>query len=342
MSFTIPAPGVPGVFEEEAARRDPAAEPPHTGSALAMFPGQGSQRPGMAQHLLARYPDSAGRVLRDAGRTLGVPLAEICVSGTAEQLAQTEITQPAVLAVGLATYEALRGEHGFTPAAVAGHSLGEYTALVAAGVLAPDDAVRLVLRRSTLMAEVGKRVVGAMSAVVGLSSARVEALCRQGGTSGVVEVANYNEEWQTVISGELAAVTEVGRRAGDAGAERVVPLRVSAPFHCSLMREIEPEFAAALDRCSFADPRIPVLSSVTGTWVRSGAQARRLLRAQLAGPVRWLDVLHTARAAGLGPYVETGPGRVLSGFARHTVPEATVRSTNDTRHITALLRAGAH
>ncbi|GGV72017.1 malonyl CoA-acyl carrier protein transacylase [Streptomyces longisporoflavus] len=338
MSFTVPAPGA--LAREAAAGQAPAAEPPPTGSALAMFPGQGSQRPGMAKHLLARYPDSAGRVLRDAGRTLGVPLAEICVRGTAGELAQTEITQPAVLAVSLATYEALRQEHGFTPAAVAGHSLGEYTALVAAGVLTAEDAVRLVLRRGTLMAEVGKRVTGAMTAVVGLSSARVEALCEDGGIPGVAEVANYNEERQTVVSGELAAVTEVGRKAAEAGAERVVPLRVSAPFHCSLMREIEPEFAAALDDCAFADPRIAVLSSVTGTRVRTGAQARRLLRTQLAGPVRWLDVLHTARAEGLGPYVETGPGRVLSGFARRTLPEATVRSTNDARHINALVRAG--
>ncbi|MFJ9583187.1 ACP S-malonyltransferase [Streptomyces acidicola] len=335
MSFTIPAP----VVREEAAPGTPVAEPAGVGAAFAMFPGQGSQRPGMARHLLAQYPGSAGRVLEDAGWILGVPLARMCVSGTADELAQTEVTQSAVLAVSLATYEVLRREHGFTPAAVAGHSLGEYTALVAAGVLTFEDAVRLVLRRSTLMAEVGGRVRGGMTAVLGLSSVRVEALCGHRDTPGVAEVANYNEEWQTVVSGELAAVTEVGRAAQEAGAERVVPLRVSAPFHCSLMREIEPEFAAELDCYSFADPRIPVLSSVTGTWVSSGEEARRLLRTQLAGPVRWVDVLHTARAAGLGPYVETGPGRVLSGFARRTVPDATVRSTNDPRHISALVRA---
>lgn len=334
MSFTIPP---PGVREEGTARHTRVAQPAGAGTAFAMFPGQGSQRPGMAQHLLARYPDSAGRVLQDAGRTLGAPLAEICVSGTAEELARTEITQPAVLAVSLATYEALRREHGFTPAAVAGHSLGEYTALVAAGVLTPEDAVRLVLRRSTLMAGVGRRVSGGMTAVVGLSSAEVAALCDLRDTPGVAEVANYNEERQTVVSGELAAVTEVGRRATEAGAERVVPLSVSAPFHCSLMREIEPEFAAELDSVPFRDPRLPVLSSVTGTWVRSGGEARRLLCRQLAGPVRWLDVLHAARDAGLGPYVETGPGRVLSGFARRTVPGATVRSTNDPRYVSALL-----
>jgi [acyl-carrier-protein] S-malonyltransferase len=322
----------------------PAGHPAPEAPVLAMFPGQGSQRPGMARHLVSEYPDIACPVLDEAGKALGLPLGELCVSGSAEQLARTEITQPAVVATSLATLEVLRRAGGFAPTAVAGHSLGEYAALVAAGVLSRVDALRLVARRGRLMARIGSRVRGGMTAITGLSSARVEEICRRAGGHGVVEVANYNEDGQTVVSGGLTAVAEAARLAREAGAERTVPLRVSAPFHCSLMLQIEAEFAAALERCHFADPRVPLLSSVTGGWVRSGEDARTLLRRQLAGPVRWVEVLRTAHARpdvgvpGIGSFVEVGPGRVLSGFGSRIIPGSRVRSTNDSRRVAALLR----
>ncbi|MFE1266818.1 ACP S-malonyltransferase [Streptomyces sp. NPDC058758] len=306
---------------------------------LAMFPGQGSQRPGMARHLLERYPRSAGRFLYEAGELLDLPLAELCTTGSAAELSRTELTQPAVLAVSLAVHEALRKEHGFVPDAVAGHSLGEYAALVAAEVLDAGDALRLVRRRAQLMAEAGRATPGGMTAVIGLDAARVEALCADPGLSAPVEVANYNDASQTVVAGEREAVAAVARRAAEAGAERVVPLPVSAPFHSSLMRAVEPLLAAELADVAFRRPVRPVLSSVTGRPLSSGEEARLLLARQPAAPVRWVDVLRTAEAAGTRTYVEVGPGRVLCGFVRGTLPGATARSTHDSRQIEALARS---
>ncbi|GGJ51325.1 ACP S-malonyltransferase [Streptomyces brasiliensis] len=305
---------------------------------FTMFPGQGSQRAGMASHLLREHPRTAGRVLEQAQEASGLPLSDLCTTAADGELAPTEIAQPAIVATSLATYQVLHREAGFVPAAVAGHSLGEYTALVVAGVLDADDALRLVRRRGELMAGVSRRVAGAMAAVIGLPPAQIEEICAATAGAGVVEVANYNEAGQTVISGQRAAVEEAVRLAGAAGAERTVPLKVSAPFHCSLMHVIEDEFAAELEQVAFGEPALPVFSSVTGARVRDGAHARDLLRRQLAGPVRWVDVLDAAAAFGADGYLEVGPGRVLSGFAKRTVPDARVRSTNDARRITTLLR----
>ncbi|MEU7553065.1 ACP S-malonyltransferase [Streptomyces sp. NPDC044571] len=305
---------------------------------FTMFPGQGSQRAGMAGHLLREHPRTVGRVLAQAEEATGLALTDLCTTSPEADLAPTEIAQPAIVATSLAIYEVLREEAGFRPGAVAGHSLGEYTALIAAGVLEAGDALRLVRRRGELMAGVSRTVSGAMTALMGMAPERIEELCAAAAPLGVVEVANYNEVGQTVISGQSAAVEEVGRLALEAGAERAVPLKVSAPFHCSLMSAIEDEFAAELERTAFHAPRLPVISSVTGALVRDEAHARDLLRRQLAGPVRWVDVLTAASAYGVGGYLEVGPGRVLSGFANRTVADAPVRSTNDERRIAALLR----
>ncbi|WP_431963206.1 ACP S-malonyltransferase [Nocardia sp. bgisy134] len=309
-----------------------------TPKALAMFPGQGSQRVGMAEFLLSEYPETAGRVFALADRTLGFSLTEWCVSGSAIGLACTEIAQPAIVATSLAVLEVL-SEKGFRPSLVTGHSLGEYTALVAAQALTPRDAFRLVRRRGELMARVSDQVPGAMMAIFGLAVEVIEVICAGLRADGVAEVANHNEPGQTVISGTRDAVAQAARIALRYGAERVLLLDVSAPFHCSLMDEIEDEFAAELDRYHFAHPRLPVLSSVTGAPVTTADQAKWLLRCQLAGPVRWVDVLTAAQRHGITDYVEIGPGRVLSGFANRMISGASVRSTNDKRRVAALLQA---
>ncbi|MEW1720675.1 ACP S-malonyltransferase [Streptomyces sp. NPDC093109] len=305
---------------------------------LAMFPGQGSQRGHMAAHLVREHPRTAGRVLAAADEVLGLEITELCTTGAEADLARTEITQPAVLATSLAVLEVLREEGGFAPSAVAGHSLGEYTALVAADVLTAADALRLARRRGELMAAVSRRTPGAMAAVMGLAADRIEELCASSAGDGVVEVANYNEAGQTVVSGNREDVVDLTHRALAAGAERTVLLNVSAPFHCSLMREIEDEFAAELAGYTFMDPRSTLLSSVTGRAVASGDEAKDLLRRQLASPVRWMDVLGAARQGGITDYVEVGPGRVLSGFANRSLTDASVRSTNDARRVATLLR----
>lgn len=304
---------------------------------LVMFPGQGSQRPGMATHLLERHA-AARRVFDHADAVLGMPLSELCTTGTAEELAATDITQPAIIATSLATWQVLR-EAGCEPGAVTGHSLGEYAALVAAGVLTPESALRLVRVRGRLMAEVGRQRPGAMAAVLGLPAEQVVEVCEQAREFGLVEVANFNEPMQTVLSGEAAAVEAAGRAALLEGAEKVVALKVGAPFHCSLMSGIEEEFAAELAGHPFADPVLPVISSVTGDLVHSGEQARELLRRQLSGPVRWVDVVGRAARLPVATHIEVGPGRVLNGLVRRTDPDARVASTGDERRLGALLDA---
>ncbi|MEU3933619.1 ACP S-malonyltransferase [Streptomyces sp. NPDC029044] len=307
------------------------------GECLAMFPGQGSQRPGMARHLLDTYP-SARLLFARADEIVGRPLSRICVSGTAEELAHTEITQPAIATTSLAVWEVLR-EAGYRPAAAAGHSLGEYPALVAAGVLSFESALRLVRLRGVLMGEVAREVPGAMAAVLGLPADRVRTACEGAEAAGIVQVANYNEPLQTVISGHAHAVALAAEIAMEAGAERVVPLDVSAPFHCSLMSAVEEEFAEALADEPFADPVLPVISSVTGSHVHSGEEARELLRRQLTGPVRWVDVLNTAEQRLVSAYTEIGPGRVLGGLTRRTLGDVLTRSTGDARRLTAFHRS---
>ncbi|MET7727079.1 ACP S-malonyltransferase [Streptomyces mirabilis] len=307
-----------------------------TTGCLAMFPGQGSQRPGMAKHLLDAHP-SARQLFARADEILGLPLSQICASGTAAELARTEITQPAIATTSLAVWELLRSA-GYRPAVTAGHSLGEYPALVAAGVLSLESALKLVRLRGQLMGEVAREVPGAMAAVLGLPAQKVLAACgsTEGLGLGLVQVANYNEPLQTVISGHAYAVEVAGKAALAAGADQVVPLDVGAPFHCSLMAPVEEEFAEALAAHPFADPVLPVISSVTGTYVGSGEEARELLRRQLTGPVRWVEVLRTAARHPVDAYTEIGPGRVLSGLARRTLGEARTRSTGDPRRLTAL------
>jgi [acyl-carrier-protein] S-malonyltransferase len=317
--------------------RTGSISPAAPASCLAMFPGQGSQRPGMAEHLLDTYP-SARRLFARADEILGMPLSRICVTGTARELGRTETTQPAIAVTSLAVWDLLQAV-GYRPAATAGHSLGEYPALVAAGVLSLESALELVQLRGRLMGDVAREVPGAMAAVLGLPSDEVLAACDSAQGAGLVQVANYNEPLQTVISGHASAVEEAGRAALAAGADQVVPLDVGAPFHCSLMRAVEEEFTEALAVRPFADPVLPVISSVTGTYVRTGEEARELLRRQLTGPVRWVEVLRTAARHPVSAYTEIGPGRVLSGLARRTLDAVTTRSTGDPRRLTALYGA---
>ncbi|NEW34724.1 ACP S-malonyltransferase [Nocardia cyriacigeorgica] len=308
-----------------------------TAPTVAMFPGQGSQRAGMAAHLLESHADTTTPVFAAADEAAGFGLTELCVSGTKEQLTPTEITQLAVVATSLATWEVLRA-HNFRPVAVAGHSLGEFSALVAAGVLDLASAFALVRRRGELMARVAANTEGGMLAVVGLPSATVERLCAERDGTGVAEVANYNDPNQTVVSGHTAALEQVAAAATEAGAQKVVFLEVGAAFHCSLMADIEAEFAEELAAQNFSSPRLPVISSVTGESLTDGAAARIVLRRQLSRPVRWTEVLRTAEHAGPVRFAEIGPGRVLTGFVKNTFADRPVFSTGDARRIDAAIK----
>jgi [acyl-carrier-protein] S-malonyltransferase len=303
-----------------------------------LFPGQGSQRVGMASDLVARYPWLVERRFAAADRLLGTELSRLCWEGPQERLRQTENTQPAVFLASIAVLDALDAE-GIRPLAVAGHSLGEYTALVAAGVLRFQDALRLVRRRGELMATVNRRTPGAMAAVVGLPAETVESVCervREG--AGLVEVANYNAPEQTVVSGERAAVERAGVLATEAGAERVTLLDVGAPFHCRLMRTVESDFAAELDARPFEDPALPVVANATGDYVKTGAEAKQALRRQVAGPVRWTQTMRRLASDGYDCFIEVGPGRTLTGLSRRVNPDLEAFAVGGAKSIELLLR----
>ncbi|WP_156725849.1 ACP S-malonyltransferase [Streptomyces apocyni] len=305
-----------------------------------LFPGQGSQRPGMGRDLVERHPELIERYYRPADELLGFELSRLCWEGTADELVPTEITQPAVFLTSIAVLDVLRG-HGITPSVAAGHSLGEYAALVSAGVLEWTDALLLVRKRGALMAQVNEHTPGAMAAVIGPEARQVERGCSEVAerTGAVVEVANYNDPAQHVVSGERDAVREVATMMKAAGAERVVMLGVGAPFHCSLMAELEEEFTAELDRVEFRDPAFPVLANVTASRLLDGAEARHMLRRQLAGAVRWSDTLQVISESGVGTFVEAGPGRALSGFVRNTLPGAVCHPASDARRIDRILKS---
>lgn len=297
--------------------RDEPGQLTTTPRTVALFPGQGSQRPGMAAWI-TDHP-AAMEVFRRADDILGLPLTELCVEGSAEQLRATDIAQPAIVATSLAL-DAVRAQRGQIPAAVAGHSLGEFTALAVAGVLDQDTVLRLVRRRGELMAEVSRRYDGAMSAVIGLPADQVDTLCARV-ESGIVGVANYNQPTQTVVSGATVAVAELEDLARAAGAAKVVRLKVAGAFHSPLMAEIAEEFGTELDRCVLRAPRLPVLSAVTADYVTDPAEIRALLRGQLLAPVRWVETIRRAAADGYDDLVELGPGQVLTGFSRRIVPD---------------------
>src|SRR4051812_617633 len=303
-----------------------------------MFPGQGSQKVGMGRDLAENYPDLMTKYFTPADEILGFSITDLCFNGPEEQLRQTNYTQPAIFVTSMAILDVLRSK-GVEPQAAAGHSLGEYSALTCAGVLRFEDALRLVRRRGQLMAAVNERTPGAMAAIMGLAPDQVDAVCRAARDegAGVVEPANYNSPEQTVISGEAEAVRRASTLAKDAGAERVVPLQVGAPFHCSLMTPMGEEFAAELDRYPFADPQLPVIANVTGDYVRTADEVKDALRRQVAGSVRWTDTMRRFAADGFDTFIEAGPSRVLTGMSGRINPDATAFGAEDSKRIDTLV-----
>lgn len=297
-----------------------------------VFPGQGSQRVGMGKDFAERDPQLLDRYYRRADEILGFGLTALCFNGPEDELTQTQNAQPAILLTSLVILDLLRAR-GLAPQAVAGHSLGEYSALVCAGVLCFEDALRIVRRRGELMAAVSQRTPGTMAAIVGLAPEQVVAVCQTASAAGIVEPANYNTPEQTVISGEVPAVERAMALAKEAGAGRVVPLQVSAPFHCSLMNDLRDEFAAELDRYDFQEPRLPVVANVTGDYVRTAEEIKDALRRQVAGPVRWSDSLRRLAADGYDTIIEVGPARVLTGMSAKIDPSLAAYGTENSKRL---------
>jgi [acyl-carrier-protein] S-malonyltransferase len=286
-----------------------------------VFPGQGSQKVGMGRAWAEAFPE-ARATFAEASAALGFDLARLCWEGPEEELQLTANTQPAILAVSIAIHRVLAAR-GLAARAMAGHSLGEYSAHVAAGTLELGDALRLVRRRGRLMQEAVPVGEGAMAAVLGLESEAVAALAAEAAGGEVCAVANYNSPEQTVIAGHRAAVERAMALARERGAKRALPLPVSAPFHCALMAPARAGLAPDLAATRFRAPAVPVVVNIDAAAVRDGAAARSALERQIDGPVRWVEsVRHLASALAVTRFVEVGPGSVLTGLARRIVPAA--------------------
>lgn len=287
------------------------------GARLAfVFPGQGSQYVGMGKSLLESYAP-ARDLFALADRVLGLDLRRLCLEGPEESLRLTENTQPAILLVSAVAASLLR-EKGLTPVVAAGHSLGEYSALVAAGTLSLEDALSLVRKRGRFMQEATPPGMGAMAAVLGLNRQAVAELCERAKEEEVLQPANLNGADQVVIAGHTAAVERAVALAKEAGAKRALLLPVSAPFHCALMQPAADRLAPELDGVRFADPLFPVVANASARPVTQGAEARSALKAQVCSPVRWTETMEYILDQGVDRVIEVGPGRVLSGlFKRH-------------------------
>lgn len=285
-------------------------------SAIAfIFPGQGSQHPGMGKDLAEKF-GVARQVFEEADEALGFSLSELCFNGPAEQLQLTENTQPAILTTSIAALRAMQAEGFPEPAFVAGHSLGEYSALVAAGALSLADAVRTVRKRGQYMQEAVPVGTGAMAAILGADLETIRAGCDEASQGQVCSPANINSPSQVVIAGEFGAIDRAMVILKERGAKRAMKLNVSAPFHCAMMKPAEVRLAADLERIQFSDLRFPVITNVDARAVRKGNEVRDSLVRQVSQPVRWLESVEFLISQGVKTFIEIGPGKVLSGLVR--------------------------
>lgn len=286
-----------------------------------LFPGQGSQKVGMGRAWVEAFPICRD-TMAEADAALGDDLSGLCFNGPEERLVLTENTQPAILAVSVAVCRVLVAR-GIAPAFVAGHSLGEYSAHVAVGTLAFADALRVVRRRGRYMQEAVPVGEGAMAAILGLDAASVALACEEAAMGEVVSPANLNAPGQVVIAGTKAGVARAIERAKARGARRALPLPVSAPFHCALMKPAEDRLAPELRGLRVSNPRVPVVANVDAAPKTDGASAIEALVRQVSAPVRWEDVMRRLASEGVRKYVEVGPGTVLTGLGRKIVADAT-------------------
>ena len=301
-----------------------------------IFPGQGSQRVGMGAELARTYP-VADAVFQEADAALERALQQLCFEGPEADLKQTENTQLAILVCSVATLRVLEAS-GIVPDAVAGHSLGEYSALVAAGVLDFSDALRLVHARASYMAEAGEIQQGTMAAILGMETEQLQHLCDA--AEGVVNIANYNCPGQLVISGEVAAVNHVVSLAkAEIGERRCRLLPVSGAFHSPLMVPAQQKFGAVLDLITLHPPKIGIAMNVTGTFATDVDNIRQLLFEQITQPVQWEQTLKTIEKTGITHFIEVGPGKVLSGLVKRTLPESSAMNVEDVKTLSVVTDA---
>lgn len=300
-----------------------------------VFPGQGSQHAGMGKDLVDNFP-VARRVFEEANDSLGFDLASLCYNGPDEELQLTTNTQPAILTVSVAALRVIEQETGLVPAYVAGHSLGEYSALVAAGALGFDDAVRTVRQRGAFMQEAVPVGIGAMAAIIGLDAGILGELCLEAARGDVVSPANFNSPGQVVIAGHASAVARAIELAKAKGAKRALPLPVSAPFHCSLMASAGERLMEVLEGIAVNPPSVPVVTNVEAAPNSDAARIKDLLVAQVSAPVRWEESVQKMVDLGVDRFIEIGPGKVLAGLVKRIAKGAAAQSVADVAGLKAL------
>jgi [acyl-carrier-protein] S-malonyltransferase len=305
------------------------------GKVAFIFPGQASQYPGMGKELTEKYA-GARAVFEEADNALGISVSKMCCEGTEEELKLTANTQPAILAVSVAAYRVLT-EKGVTADFVAGHSLGEYSALVAAGSLSFADAVKLVRKRGAYMQEAVPAGQGSMAAIMGLSPTVVLDVCKRAAQGEVCSPANLNSPEQTVISGHVGAVKRAVEIASQSGAKRAVVLAVSAPFHSALMMPAQVKLEADLAVTKFADLEMPLVTDVDADTIRKGEEAKSALARQVTMPVRWEESMRMLLDEGVTTFIEVGPGRVLTGLMRQIERSVTTLNVEDEKSLAATL-----
>src|SRR3990172_7775483 len=302
-----------------------------------IFPGQGSQYVGMAKEFIENFSESR-EVFDLASGLLGYDLAQFCMDGPAEKLNLTENTQPAILAASIAILRPLE-RRGLSAAAAAGHSLGEYTAITAAGGFALTDAIALVRKRGRYMQESVPEGTGLMAAILGMERQDVEKTCHEAAKNGIVAPANYNSPGQIVIAGEKKAVEKAMELAKAAGAKKVIPLAVSVPSHCAMMKQAGERLAQELETVTINDLRIPIVNNAEAKFLRKASELRPSLIKQISSPLYWEDSIRNMAADGFDTFIEIGPGKVLSGLVKRIAKDAKVLNVEDMKSMDETLSA---
>ena len=302
-----------------------------------IFPGQGSQYAGMTKEFIENFIESK-EVFETASSVLGYDLEHLCLHGPVEKLNLTENTQPAILAASIAILRPLE-RRGLTASAAAGHSLGEYTAITAAGGFELKDAVALVQKRGRYMQEAVPEGTGLMAAILGMEREDVEKTCHEAAKNGIVAPANYNSPGQIVIAGEKKAVEKAMEIAKGAGAKKVIPLAVSVPSHCSMMKQAGQRLAQDLEKVNISDLRMPIVNNADAMFLRTASELRPALVRQISSPLYWEDSIKNMASNGFDTFIEIGPGKVLSGLVRRIAKDAKVLNVEDQKSMSATLDA---
>lgn len=299
-----------------------------------VFPGQGSQKVGMGRDLVENYPEAIilFNKANEALKEERVDLGKICFEGPEEELKNTVNAQPAILTISTILYKLLR-KNKITPSIVAGHSLGEYSALVASSAIKFEDAVKLVRKRGEYMQSATPAGTGSMLAIIGLEKDEISEMCEKIKDIGIVEIANHNSPTQIVVSGEINALEKLSVMAKEKGAKMAIPLNVSAPFHSSFMETAKENLASYLEKVKINNPKIPISCNVTADYIINKEEVRSALIKQMTHPVKWVDSILKMNSEGINCFIEVGPGKVLRGLIKQIIPEAKVFNAFDSNSL---------